>query len=122
MQYILKAPGLINTTIALPASKSISNRALMIQALAGGSIFPTNLSDCDDTRVIIDALRDMPEVIDIKAAGTAMRFMTAYLAVTEGRHVLTGTERMNCASRDGRWRAATWRCRATSARSSSRRC
>lgn len=94
MQYILKAPGLINTTIALPASKSISNRALMIQALAGGSIFPTNLSDCDDTRVIIDALRDMPEVIDIKAAGTAMRFMTAYLAVTEGRHVLTGTERM----------------------------
>ena len=94
MQYILKAPGLINTTIALPASKSISNRALMIQALAGGSIFPTNLSDCDDTRVIFDALRDMPEVIDIKAAGTAMRFMTAYLAVTEGRHVLTGTERM----------------------------
>ena len=94
MQYILKAPGLINTTIALPASKSISNRALMIQALAGGSIFPTNLSDCDDTRVIFDALRDMPEVIDIKAAGTAMRFLTAFYSTQPGMHILTGTERM----------------------------
>ena len=36
----------------------------------------------------------MPEVIDIKAAGTAMRFMSAYLSVTEGEHVITGTERM----------------------------
>lgn len=36
----------------------------------------------------------MPEVIDIKAAGTAMRFMTAYLSATEGEHTITGTERM----------------------------
>ena len=45
---------------------------------------PQNLSDCDDTEVIINALRDMPEVIDIKAGGTAMRFMTAYLATLKG--------------------------------------
>ena len=55
---------------------------------------PENLSDCDDTDVIIKALRDMPYEIDIKAAGTAMRFMTAYLAATPGEHIITGTERM----------------------------
>lgn len=41
-----------------------------------------------------DALRNMPDIIDIKAAGTAMRFLTAYLAVTEGTHIITGTARM----------------------------
>ena len=81
-------------TVDLPASKSISNRALIIHALSGGSTLPENLSDCDDTSVIIDALRTMPEEINIKAAGTAMRFMTAYLSVTPGSHILTGTERM----------------------------
>ena len=55
---------------------------------------PENLSDCDDTKVIIRALSHRPEVIDIKAAGTAMRFMTAYLSVTEGEHTIMGTERM----------------------------
>ena len=81
-------------TVNLPASKSISNRALIIHALSGGKNLPENLSDCDDTEVIIEALRSMPEEINIKAAGTAMRFMTAYLSVTPGTHVLTGTDRM----------------------------
>lgn len=94
MRYILNAPGKISAEIDLPASKSISNRALVINALAGGGIMPENLSDCDDTTVMLNALKNMPEVIDIKAAGTAMRFMTAYLSVTPGEHVLTGTERM----------------------------
>lgn len=94
MRYKITAPRQLNATIDLPASKSIGNRALVIHALAGGKQMPQNLSDCDDTVVILRALRDMPEVIDIKAAGTAMRFMTAYLAVTPGQHVLTGTDRM----------------------------
>ncbi|MGN0280881.1 MAG: 3-phosphoshikimate 1-carboxyvinyltransferase [Prevotella sp.] len=94
MQYIITAPAALNCDVKLPASKSISNRALIISALAGGHQLPDNLSDCDDTEVIVRALRDNPETIDIKAAGTAMRFMTAYLAVTEGEHVITGTERM----------------------------
>ena len=81
-------------TVNLPASKSISNRALIIHALSGGKNLPENLSDCDDTEVIIEALRSMPEEINIKAAGTAMRFMAAYLSVTPGTHVLTGTDRM----------------------------
>ena len=93
-QYKITAPKTLNATVALPASKSISNRALIIHALSGGQEQPQNLSDCDDTEVIIKALRDMPEEIDIKAAGTAMRFMTAFLSVTEGKHTLTGTERM----------------------------
>lgn len=93
-QYKLSAPKKLDATVALPASKSISNRALIIYALSGGHIMPQNLSDCDDTEVIINAIRYMPEVIDIKAAGTAMRFMTAYLSLMRGTHTLTGTERM----------------------------
>ena len=93
-QYRLTAPGRLNATITLPSSKSVSNRALIIYALSGGRTLPQNLSDCDDTEVIIKALRFMTPEIDIKAAGTAMRFMTAYLSVMRGTHVITGTERM----------------------------
>ena len=94
-QYRLTAPQRLDATVELPASKSISNRALIIYALSGGTHLPENLSDCDDTNVIIKALQEMPEEIDIMAAGTAMRFMTAYLSVVpNGTHVLTGTERM----------------------------
>ena len=92
--YKITAPERLDTIVNLPASKSISNRALIIYALSGGSLLPQNLSDCDDTEVIINALRYMPDEIDIKAAGTAMRFMTAYLSVMRGTHIITGTERM----------------------------
>lgn len=94
MQYIVSYPKHIDISIMLPASKSISNRALIIQALTKGGMMPENLSDCDDTEVIIRGLGKQSEIIDIKAAGTAMRFMTAYLSATEGEHTLTGTERM----------------------------
>lgn len=94
MQYILTAPSSINCEISLPASKSISNRALVINALAGNTEHPENLSKCDDTDVMVAALRDMPYEINIKAAGTAMRFTTAMLSVGNGEHVITGTERM----------------------------
>ena len=94
MTYRITAPQQLETEINLPASKSISNRALIIYALSGRKTMPEHLSDCDDTEVMINALRDMPETIDIKAGGTAMRFLTAYLAVTPGEHTITGTERM----------------------------
>lgn len=94
MQYILTPPADLQADIVLPASKSISNRALILHALSGGSTRPSNLSDCDDTRVLIQALDHPAETIDIGAAGTAMRFLTAYLSVTPGTHVLTGTPRM----------------------------
>lgn len=94
MQYLLNAPASLYATVQLPASKSISNRTLILHALSGGSTRPENLSDCDDTQVMIRALDHMPDVIDIHAAGTAMRFLTAYLCVTPGTHTITGTERM----------------------------
>ena len=95
MQYNITAPESLNMTVQLPASKSISNRALIIHALSGSDVLPENLSDCDDTEVIVNALKDNPYEINIKAAGTAMRFMTAYLATRNGEeHVITGTERM----------------------------
>ncbi|WP_455587292.1 3-phosphoshikimate 1-carboxyvinyltransferase [Bacteroides sp.] len=94
MRYKLSAPSAVKATIQLPASKSISNRALILHALAGGGTPPSNLSDCDDTLVMIKALDENNETIDIMAAGTAMRFLTAYLSATPGTHILTGTERM----------------------------
>lgn len=95
MQVSISAPKYIDSVITLPASKSISNRALIINALAGSNNVPENLSCCDDTDVTVAALRDIPYEIDIKACGTAMRFLTAYLSSTPcGEHVITGTERM----------------------------
>ena len=94
MRYKLSAPATLHNTIQLPASKCISNRALILHALAQGHITPTNLSGCDDTCVMIKALDGNPEHIDILAAGTAMRFLTAYLSVTPGTRIITGTERM----------------------------
>ena len=88
------APQRVKGEVRLPSSKSICNRALIINSLAGNDEMPQNLSDCDDTRVMVDWLTSRPDVIDIGAAGTAMRFSTALLAVTKGTHVITGTERM----------------------------
>ena len=90
----IRSGRLLRGRIVLPASKSISGRALIINALSGSSLLPDNLSDSDDTQAMLNALREMPEVIDIGAAGTAMRFLTAYLSVTPGTHTITGTERM----------------------------
>ena len=67
MQIKVTAPAQIHTTIQLPSSKSISNRALIINAL-GNRIFQLeNLSDCDDTQVMIHALNDGKNTIDIMA-------------------------------------------------------
>ena len=95
MKIRITPPANINAQIMLPASKSISNRALIINALANGTHPLENLSDCDDTQVMLSALQAQPgETIDIMAAGTAMRFLTAYLSVTPGDRIITGTQRM----------------------------
>lgn len=86
----------ISGTIHLPASKSLSNRALMIQAL-GTQIKVNNLSDAQDTKIMAEAIRSVAEgttIIDIGHAGTAMRFLTAFLSVQSGSFVLTGSHRM----------------------------
>ena len=95
MRIRITPPESIEASIQLPSSKSISNRALIIHALGNGNHPLDNLSDCDDTQVMIRALQAQSgETIDIMAAGTAMRFLTAYLSVTPGNHIITGTQRM----------------------------
>lgn len=88
-------PPTLQTTVSLPASKSLSNRALLLCALSGKDAVVKNASDCDDTLVMQRALTLRPEVIDVMAAGTAMRFLTAYFSICSDEvHTLTGTERM----------------------------
>ena len=94
-QITLIPPQGLHATIGLPSSKSISNRVLVIHALSHSAYEVANVSDCDDTRVMLKALGEDAPVVDIMAAGTAMRFLTAYYAATEGCvKTMTGTERM----------------------------
>ena len=98
MQIALNIPQKVTARIALPASKSVSNRALLLQALCPERNYAIgNLAVCDDTdhmRQGIEAKQAGERLIDIGATGTAMRFLTAYLAITEGETVITGSERM----------------------------
>lgn len=97
----------LHCDVHLPASKSESNRVLMIAAYGGFEPCFKNLSDSSDTRILVGALRrlssigsykddieDNPCIIDIADCGTAARFMATYLACHEGEWLLTGTERM----------------------------
>lgn len=84
----------LQATIAVTGSKSETNRLLLLKAL-----FPTitlsNTSNSDDSEVMEKALIGNDEIVDIHHAGTAMRFLTAFFAVNEGREVvLTGSQRM----------------------------
>ena len=109
MKYRIYRPKKLSGRVHLPPSKSLCNRALILNALSGAPLgYLTNISDCDDTLVILEALflldaeqqehkvGQLVPAINIKAAGTAMRFLTAYLCALPqtGKHILTGTERM----------------------------
>ena len=88
---------MLRKTVTLPASKSESNRALMIAAYGGFVPDFRNLSDSNDTKVLQKALRGIEEnasVIDVADCGAAARFLTTLLACHKGEWVLTGTERM----------------------------
>ena len=65
-----------------------------MRKLGGGKTEIHNLSDCDDTLVMVKVLQETSEITDIHAAGTAMRFLTAYFAATDNKTLLTGTDRM----------------------------
>ena len=104
--------------VTLPGSKSISNRVLLLAALSGGSTVVHDLLDSDDTRVMLDALRALgcglrhdgdaleitglggrapaaPARLFLGNAGTAMRPLTAALAVIGGDFELSGVARMH---------------------------
>ena len=91
MKNVISAPlKAVKDTIYIPSSKSISNRMLIIQALAG-SVRPLhNLSESDDTVVLSKALDTEENVLDVGHAGTAMRFLAAYLSTQPGEVTLTG--------------------------------
>jgi 3-phosphoshikimate 1-carboxyvinyltransferase len=78
----------------LPASKSESNRALIIQALSKAPIALENLSNARDTQTMLRLLASTEETLDVLDAGTTMRFLTAFHAIGSGKQILTGTERM----------------------------
>lgn len=84
----------LDAVVSLPSSKSISNRALILNALAYSDLPIRKLSDSDDTQVLLQALDSDSNSFDLGAAGTAMRFLTAFLAKTFGEWTLTGSERM----------------------------
>ena len=95
MTQTLHLNGPLRQTIVLPASKSLSNRALLLCAMSANGSQCLRPSACDDTLVMQRALAERPTTVDIMAAGTAMRFLTAYFATTpDESHVLTGTQRM----------------------------
>ena len=87
--------GPLRGTGRLPASKSEANRALLLQKLAGGGTL-TNLSEANDTVLMQRLLAQAASAnhLDAEDAGTVMRFLTAYLAVTNWRGTLTGATRM----------------------------
>jgi 3-phosphoshikimate 1-carboxyvinyltransferase len=95
MKYSLSKPDhRIGGIIDLPSSKSISNRVLIINALAYSPYAVRNLSDSDDTRVMQQIFSSNTHIFDIGHAGTAMRFLTAFLSKIVGEWILTGSERM----------------------------
>lgn len=84
----------LNGEVRLPASKSISNRVLIINALADSPLPVENLADCDDTNSMLRVLNANGNRFDIGHAGTAMRFLTAFLSRIVGCWEITGSERM----------------------------
>ena len=104
----LKGTGGLKGTIQLTGSKSESNRALIMQALSGGQVIVDNLSKAADTvtlKKILDLeenkhsvlnshASDLKSILDVGPAGTAMRFLAAFLAMQPGEVVLTGSARM----------------------------
>ena len=81
--------------IIISGSKSESNRALILKYLFNSDITIDNLSSSDDTKILLKALENKTEIIDIHHAGTAMRFLTSLFAVTNKKNItLTGSDRM----------------------------
>ena len=101
MTVVPRFPLKLNASLTLPTSKSLCARALVINHLCQLPVPLVGLSDCDDTQAILQGLEvlrnseDAPLRVDIGAAGTAMRFLTALFAATPQLDVvITGSQRM----------------------------
>lgn len=91
---VTKADRKVSGRLELTASKSESNRALIVQALCKEPFRIDNLAKAKDTQTLIELLNSKEEVKDVGPAGTTMRFLTAYCALQPGQHLLTGSDRM----------------------------
>ena len=89
-----KHTGKINCIVTPPSSKSESNRVLIIDALTGGKCTLDNLSNARDTQTMIRLLKSNDYVLNVIDAGTTMRFLTAFCAVSGREAEMTGTDRM----------------------------
>lgn len=95
MKYrLIKYSERLKGVVQLESSKSESNRALIISALANGKSDLEYLSNARDTQTMLALLNSKDDILDVKDAGTTMRFLTAYLAVKGSGQVITGTDRM----------------------------
>lgn len=99
MKYVVleKTKPVKGGSISLPVSKSLSNRLLLLRELAQNFFTIDNLSDADDTLVMLQALHDIRQgrtEIHAGEAGTVARFLTAYLAWLGEEHLLTGSRRL----------------------------
>ncbi len=89
--------GILRGKLRLPGSKSESNRLLILKELFAPDARIEGLSDSQDTHYLQKALKlySSEEHLDIGDAGTAMRFLTAFLSTKEGEWVLSGSDRMH---------------------------
>ena len=95
MQYKITCKSkIISGDILLDGSKSISNRLLIMNALSETDFELNNLSTSRDTRILDKCLNSNDLIKDAGDAGTAFRFLTAYLAVLDGTFTLTGSDHM----------------------------
>ncbi|HLF34260.1 MAG TPA: hypothetical protein VI583_08485 [Cyclobacteriaceae bacterium] len=85
---------IVPASITLPSSKSESNRALVINALAGSGFQIQNLSEARDTEIMLRLLSSGDKVLDVLDAGTTMRFLTSFFSTRNMNKVLTGSRRM----------------------------
>lgn len=92
--FLPKVQKSFQTEIPLPSSKSESNRALIINALAKGEDNLSNLAEARDTQTMMRLLASDDAIADVIDAGTTMRFLTAYFSVTGQQKTMTGTPRM----------------------------
>ena len=86
---------LASANIYLPASKSISNRLLVMRALSDGNVSIKNLSTADDTDILEKALEIPSGEVYLGLAGTALRFGMAWAAITPGERILSGLPRLH---------------------------
>ncbi len=80
--------------IAMPKSKSLSNRALIMQYLAHDRIQIDELSEADDTVILKRILSDFDGIINVGDAGTVFRFLTALACIIPGKRIITGSFRI----------------------------